>query len=137
MAAPRGLVDFSRDPVQAVKMLRGLSGFDELAMLQQIDQRLDDAVHHCAVPRRMVDKMNRDGAHGCERVDRLTRFTAIRHADAVLGHQGPTGPPVARPLRQRLSDVPERAGAFIAVSYTHLRAHETDSYLVCRLLLEK
>src|SRR5665647_3880006 len=26
---------------------------------------------------------------------------------------------------------------FRAVSYTHLRAHETDSYLVCRLLLEK
>src|SRR5665647_3981881 len=24
----------------------------------------------------------------------------------------------------------------ITVSYTHLRAHETDSYLVCRLLLE-
>src|SRR5680860_1522786 len=23
------------------------------------------------------------------------------------------------------------------ISYTHLRAHETDSYLVCRLLLEK
>ena len=28
-------------------------------------------------------------------------------------------------------------GAAKAVSYTHLRAHETDSYLVCRLLLEK
>ena len=28
-------------------------------------------------------------------------------------------------------------GTFRAVSYTHLRAHETDSYLVCRLLLEK
>src|SRR5680860_1250169 len=27
-------------------------------------------------------------------------------------------------------------GVGIAVSYTHLRAHETDSYLVCRLLLE-
>ena len=26
---------------------------------------------------------------------------------------------------------------FKSVSYTHLRAHETDSYLVCRLLLEK
>ena len=25
----------------------------------------------------------------------------------------------------------------VTVSYTHLRAHETDSYLVCRLLLEK
>ena len=27
--------------------------------------------------------------------------------------------------------------SIFAVSYTHLRAHETDSYLVCRLLLEK
>ena len=30
-----------------------------------------------------------------------------------------------------------RRELFYAVSYTHLRAHETDSYLVCRLLLEK
>ena len=29
------------------------------------------------------------------------------------------------------------ASYFDAVSYTHLRAHETDQYLVCRLLLEK
>src|SRR5680860_1321984 len=28
-------------------------------------------------------------------------------------------------------------GSPIPVSYTHLRAHETDSYLVCRLLLEQ
>src|SRR5664279_1934881 len=27
--------------------------------------------------------------------------------------------------------------SYESVSYTHLRAHETDSYLVCRLLLEK
>src|SRR5680860_1730109 len=27
--------------------------------------------------------------------------------------------------------------SYVPVSYTHLRAHETDSYLVCRLLLEK
>ena len=27
--------------------------------------------------------------------------------------------------------------SFGAVSYTHLRAHETGAYLVCRLLLEK
>src|SRR5680860_1632738 len=27
-------------------------------------------------------------------------------------------------------------GEVVPVSYTHLRAHETDSYLVCRLLLE-
>src|SRR5664279_631177 len=31
----------------------------------------------------------------------------------------------------------EPGDKIIAVSYTHLRAHETDSYLVCRLLLEK
>src|SRR5665647_3755304 len=30
-----------------------------------------------------------------------------------------------------------RSDAVVTVSYTHLRAHETDSYLVCRLLLEK
>ena len=30
-----------------------------------------------------------------------------------------------------------RSGSLATVSYTHLRAHETDSYLVCRLLLEK
>ena len=37
-------------------------------------------------------------------------------------------------------DTPTDAAAFhpyTPVSYTHLRAHETDSYLVCRLLLEK
>src|SRR5665647_3705000 len=31
----------------------------------------------------------------------------------------------------------QRSDDIEAVSYTHLRAHETDSYLVCRLLLEK
>src|SRR5665647_1918350 len=31
----------------------------------------------------------------------------------------------------------EAQGRHDTVSYTHLRAHETDSYLVCRLLLEK
>ena len=40
-----------------------------------------------------------------------------------------------------LSVYPERDRAhlqsYVSVSYTHLRAHETDSYLVCRLLLEK
>src|SRR5665647_3980652 len=30
-----------------------------------------------------------------------------------------------------------RVACLTPVSYTHLRAHETDSYLVCRLLLEK
>src|SRR5678815_6027992 len=31
----------------------------------------------------------------------------------------------------------ENVKMFMAVSYTHLRAHETPEHLVCRLLLEK
>ena len=31
----------------------------------------------------------------------------------------------------------DRGSAPIAVSYTHLRAHETEAVIVCRLLLEK
>src|SRR5664279_484505 len=34
-----------------------------------------------------------------------------------------------------LDDAVVTAGSGWTVSYTHLRAHETDSYLVCRLLL--
>ena len=34
-------------------------------------------------------------------------------------------------------DIASSFGVGMAVSYTHLRAHETASYLVCRLLLEK
>src|SRR5450756_2912746 len=44
-----------------------------------------------------------------------------------------SGAPDARPIPWRSSD--GRRGA--AVSYTHLRAHETRHDLVCRLLLEK
>ena len=33
--------------------------------------------------------------------------------------------------------VPETVLSLSAVSYTHLRAHETSLHLVCRLLLEK
>ena len=47
------------------------------------------------------------------------RFLAVRH------------PHVYR----RITKVQRRN--ICSVSYTHLRAHETDSYLVCRLLLEK
>ena len=35
------------------------------------------------------------------------------------------------------SDNTDELQGVMAVSYTHLRVHEKDSYLVCRLLLEK
>ena len=37
----------------------------------------------------------------------------------------------------KISDEISITSGYESVSYTHLRAHETDSYLVCRLLLEK
>src|SRR5680860_1607604 len=55
-------------------------------------------------------------------------------------------------IHERLKEAPEELTTYLTgdaaiiaaydeatrpVSYTHLRAHETDSYLVCRLLLEK
>ena len=39
--------------------------------------------------------------------------------------------------REITEKVPALLNVLQTVSYTHLRAHETDSYLVCRLLLEK
>src|SRR5664279_656974 len=40
-------------------------------------------------------------------------------------------------LLELLSESADSDSRSTSVSYTHLRAHETDSYLVCRLLLEK
>src|SRR5665647_2921592 len=45
---------------------------------------------------------------------------------------------VAKRHSVRLFSLKQHLGkGYVPVSYTHLRAHETDSYLVCRLLLEK
>ena len=50
---------------------------------------------------------------------------------------------LVRDIRKRIEDELDYPGHIKViviretVSYTHLRAHETDSYLVCRLLLEK
>src|SRR5680860_396817 len=47
---------------------------------------------------------------------------------------------ITEPLEQSINGIPgirTLTSTSSPVSYTHLRAHETDSYLVCRLLLEK
>ena len=41
------------------------------------------------------------------------------------------------PSKHGRENVTDENGRFFAVSYTHLRAHETPEHLVCRLLLEK
>src|SRR5680860_1668671 len=52
---------------------------------------------------------------------------------AACGHDQPFDPVATAGCRRHGCMVP----TCTPVSYTHLRAHETDSYLVCRLLLEK
>src|SRR5665647_677820 len=44
-------------------------------------------------------------------------------------------PQIIRAWRNEKHPAHNGIGLIMAVSYTHLRAHETDSYLVCRLLL--
>src|SRR5680860_1879789 len=48
----------------------------------------------------------------------------------------PVSTPTFRYLPSAMTPTSGEGKAY-PVSYTHLRAHETDSYLVCRLLLEK
>src|SRR5660397_265302 len=85
---------------------------------------------------RDIQKMTRDFAQ-----DHIAPGAAERDRDKIfprelftqLGELGLMG-----------ACIPERYGgagtdflAYIPVSYTHLRAHETKANLVCRLLLEK
>src|SRR5680860_1685587 len=71
--------------------------------------------------------------------------TTFNKYSKVPSAQGLTGAQAARRLLDSagLQDVQIEAASgrlsdhYDPVSYTHLRAHETDSYLVCRLLLEK
>src|SRR5665647_3793641 len=44
---------------------------------------------------------------------------------------------ITSPIPTDINISPKTTCTCVSVSYTHLRAHETDSYLVCRLLLEK
>eukprot|EP00658_Telonema_sp_P-2_P022843 TRINITY_DN19143_c0_g1_i1.p1 TRINITY_DN19143_c0_g1~~TRINITY_DN19143_c0_g1_i1.p1 ORF type:complete len:115 (+),score=12.56 TRINITY_DN19143_c0_g1_i1:146-490(+) len=51
--------------------------------------------------------------------------------------ESPTERDVAKPSIYGCSPRFPPPPALVAVSYTHLRAHETPEHLVCRLLLEK
>src|SRR5664279_3741818 len=67
----------------------------------------------------------------------LTRLRTD-YVDLYQAHRYDTETPLEETM-QAFADVVRQGKALYigAVSYTHLRAHETDSYLVCRLLLEK
>src|SRR5665647_1147135 len=53
------------------------------------------------------------------------------------GHTHTVKPEFDRGIEKEIKKYFDTYHTMNTVSYTHLRAHETDSYLVCRLLLEK
>src|SRR5680860_1509664 len=67
--------------------------------------------------------------------DEADLFCFLRQLHKFLRFDPTVHRMVAYGRPQVLGDRDEVAAG--SVSYTHLRAHETDSYLVCRLLLEK
>ena len=80
------------------------------------------------------------GSEMCIR-DRVCRLTG---SIFVVGSVDTTGPQLAARMQELYEQMPHECITTTgmmhrvqSVSYTHLRAHETDSYLVCRLLLEK
>src|SRR5665647_3632445 len=79
-----------------------------------------------------------------EQISRIKQDVTTHDVVAVVSIQGIP----ARQFQDMRSELKDVAKIQVArntliyralepVSYTHLRAHETDSYLVCRLLLEK
>src|SRR5665648_585062 len=79
------------------------------------------------------------GGDGCRRTGSDTRVTRCIRAAGLIDHQCThlllcSGVAVRPCLYQDVKHPRTTSGA---VSYTHLRAHETRHDLVCRLLLEK
>ena len=59
-----------------------------------------------------------------------SRFNKYSKVPSTRGYTG-------QMAAQKLLDQAGITDVKVAVSYTHLRAHETPEHLVCRLLLEK
>eukprot|EP00658_Telonema_sp_P-2_P008916 TRINITY_DN13377_c0_g1_i1.p1 TRINITY_DN13377_c0_g1~~TRINITY_DN13377_c0_g1_i1.p1 ORF type:complete len:146 (-),score=20.64 TRINITY_DN13377_c0_g1_i1:33-470(-) len=100
-----------------------------------------------------VDDLDEVGLEGGSSDKESVDVTALVQVDGVAGGDGSTiedagsgsdllGDVVAEPLTDDGVDLLGLLGSgdlsgSDAVSYTHLRAHETPEHLVCRLLLEK
>ena len=71
-------------------------------------------------------------------LDRSSAASDVYKRQALAGRAYLANHSMGRPLDATGDDVREGLDAwYAAVSYTHLRAHETVLDLVCRLLLEK
>ena len=78
--------------------------------------------------------------HGLDRYFPLSKMSI--QLNNLSSSKFTLGTVIDKRLTTRLQEISNTASKAVEtipvpVSYTHLRAHETDSYLVCRLLLEK
>src|SRR5665647_3655408 len=101
---------------------------------------IDTGIHICDLNLRIAGEIVSVDKRGC-RVNRgqthrglIDGHRVVCTLQATLGVNDEGGAVVPRDLPLVDGDV---SRGIVTVSYTHLRAHETDSYLVCRLLLEK
>src|SRR5680860_1702427 len=79
----------------------------------------------------------RECGRTCRPILRIRKAGTSWPADAYPAVPAPTCVRTATASTSRITRWRQAGRGYVPVSYTHLRAHETDSYLVCRLLLEK
>ena len=108
--------------------------FDEV-LLDDIDEELDMTENYSPLPYFLTIKQSDIeglGLFAKENIDRGVDL-GVSH----VHHHKFLNSYIRTPLGGFVNHSEEPNCKLVAVSYTHLRAHETDSYLVCRLLLEK
>src|SRR5678810_139978 len=82
-----------------------------------------------------LPKVLKLGKHGGDR--RSERFKTENQSDRITLKRGTDPTYLEARLEKEATNSEKAAKHLAAVSYTHLRAHETGRNLVCRLLLEK
>src|SRR5664279_5993297 len=94
------------------------------------------ATRFATLPQIIVTVQRRHKARLFQSSEAWTTNASLLLQDLASPSKRPTSMQCSRDTCLKAHSTPH-SSAFSPVSYTHLRAHETDSYLVCRLLLEK
>src|SRR5664279_4894394 len=105
---------------------------------EQVHAILDRAFIHAVNIAEVVSKLIRKGVPGL-RAEQMIEELDLDIDQNLPAHQAALCGELVAQTRQQGLSLGDCVCLTVAasVSYTHLRAHETDSYLVCRLLLEK
>src|SRR5678815_412474 len=96
-------------------------------------QRQTLLAHLVRRPRPPSLRRERVDTHDGDFLD-LDWLDAAKEVPHVLVLHGLEGSPHSGYVRATLNEIARRGWGAVAVSYTHLRAHETPEHLVCRLL---